>query len=41
MQLEISQRIYMEEATSAYDEAKAAEAQGAIRALLEAALGEG
>jgi len=39
VQLEISQRIYMDEATSRYDEAKAAEAQGAIRALLEAALG--
>ncbi len=38
VQLEISQRIYMDEASFAYDEAKAAHAQRAIRALLEAAL---
>ncbi|WP_147652833.1 N-formylglutamate deformylase [Vulcaniibacterium gelatinicum] len=38
VQLEISQRIYMDEATFAYDEARAAGAQAVIRALLEAAL---
>ena len=38
IQLEISQRIYMDEATFAYDEDRAADAQAAVRALLEAAL---
>ncbi|MFC5576556.1 N-formylglutamate deformylase [Lysobacter niabensis] len=37
IQLEISQRIYMDEATFAYDEARAASAQAVIRGLLEAA----
>ena len=37
IQLEISQRIYMDEATFAYDEARAAPAQAMIRSLLEAA----
>jgi N-formylglutamate deformylase len=36
VQLEISQRIYMDEATSAWDDALAASAQGVIRSLLEA-----
>ena len=36
IQLEISQRIYMDEATFAYDDSKAAEAQAVIRSLLEA-----
>ena len=39
VQLEMSQRIYMDETTFAYDEAKAASAQIAVRALVEAALG--
>lgn len=38
IQLEISQRIYMDEATFAYDDGKAAQAQAVIRSLLEAAL---
>jgi N-formylglutamate deformylase len=38
VQLEISQRIYMNEDSFAYDEAKAADAQSVIRKLLEAAL---
>ncbi|QNP40033.1 N-formylglutamate deformylase [Lysobacter solisilvae (ex Woo and Kim 2020)] len=38
IQLEISQRIYMDEATFAYDEAKAVDARAVIRSLLEAAL---
>jgi N-formylglutamate deformylase len=38
VQLEISQRIYMDEESLEYDEAKAAGAQGVIRSLLEAAL---
>lgn len=38
IQLEISQRIYMDESTFAYDEAKAGQAQAVIRSLLEAAL---
>jgi N-formylglutamate deformylase len=39
VQLEISQRIYMDEDTFQYDEAKAGAAQQAIRALLEVASG--
>jgi len=38
VQLEISQRVYMDEGTFAYDEALAAEAQRVIRPLLEATL---
>ncbi|MBC7988857.1 MAG: N-formylglutamate amidohydrolase, partial [Luteimonas sp.] len=38
VQLEISQRIYMDEDTFAYDDAKAARAQTVIRQLLQAAL---
>ncbi len=38
VQLEISQRIYMDEDSFAYDDARAASAAGAIRALIEAAL---
>ena len=38
VQLEIAQRIYMDEATFDYDETLAANAQRAIRALIEAAL---
>ena len=38
VQLEISQRIYMDEHTFAYDDAKAARAQTVIRQLLQAAL---
>ena len=38
VQLETSQRVYMNEATFDYDEVKAAAAQTVIRALLEAAL---
>lgn len=38
VQLEIAQRIYMDEDSFAYDEALAAVAQRAIRALIEAAL---
>lgn len=38
VQLEIAQRIYMDEDTFAYDEALAAAAQRAIRALIKAAL---
>ena len=39
VQLEIAQRIYMDEDTFAYDERRADDAQRAIRALIEAALG--
>lgn len=39
VQLEIAQRIYMDEATFDYDVARAANAQRAIRALIEVALG--
>lgn len=39
VQLEIAQRIYMDEDTFAYDERRADVAQRAIRALIEAALG--
>jgi len=38
VQLEISQRIYMDEATFAYDEAKASDTQQIIRSLLTALL---
>jgi N-formylglutamate deformylase len=38
VQLEISQRIYMDEASFGYDEEKARRAQAVIRKLLEAAL---
>lgn len=38
VQLEIAQRIYMDEDTFDYDETRAANAQRAIRALIEAAL---
>ncbi len=38
VQLEISQRCYMDEASFAYDEAKAAELQVVLRRLLQAAL---
>jgi len=38
VQLEISQRIYMDEDTFAYDETKAAGAQRAIRTLLGATI---
>ena len=38
VQLEIAQGIYMNEDTFDYDETRAAYAQGAIRALIEAAL---
>jgi N-formylglutamate deformylase len=38
VQLEISQRIYMDEITFAWDEAKAARAQAVVRSLVEAAL---
>ena len=38
VQLEIAQRIYMDEESFAYDETLAASAQRAIRALIEAAL---
>ena len=38
VQLEVSQRIYMDEDTFAWDDAKAAGAQRVIGALLEAAL---
>lgn len=38
VQLEISQRIYMDEGSFAWDEAKAARAQQVLRALLRAAL---
>jgi N-formylglutamate deformylase len=41
VQLEISQRIYMDEATFAYDEACARDAQATIRLLLEAVLQDG
>ena len=40
VQLETSQRIYMDEASYAWDEDRAAAAQGTIRALLVAALGD-
>src|SRR3546814_15391276 len=36
VQLETSQRVYMDEAPYAYDDTKAARAQGLIRRLLEA-----
>jgi N-formylglutamate deformylase len=36
VQLEISQRIYMDEATFAWDDARAAHTQGVLRSLLEA-----
>jgi N-formylglutamate deformylase len=39
VQLEMSQRIYMDEATFTYDEVKAAHAQAAVRSLVEAAFG--
>ena len=39
VQLEISQRIYMDEESFAWDAAKAAGAQAVIRSLIEAALG--
>jgi N-formylglutamate deformylase len=39
VQLEISQRIYMDEDSLAWDEAKAARTQQVLRALLRAALG--
>jgi len=39
VQLEISQRIYMDEDTFAYDGAKAEQAQAVIRRLLETVLG--
>jgi N-formylglutamate deformylase len=38
VQLEISQRVYMDEDSYVYDEAKAARAQALVRRLLEAAL---
>ncbi|HVR82198.1 MAG TPA: N-formylglutamate amidohydrolase, partial [Luteimonas sp.] len=38
VQLEISQRVYMDEASFEYDEAKAGHAQARIRNLLEIAL---
>ncbi len=38
VQLEIAQRIYMDEDSFEYDETLAAKAQGAIRALIEAAM---
>ena len=38
VQLEISQRIYMDEATFAWDEARAARTQAVLRALLDAGL---
>src|SRR3546814_11732407 len=38
VQLETSQRVYMDEASSAYDDTQAARAQGPTRRLLEAAL---
>src|SRR3546814_21033924 len=38
VQLETSQRVYMDEASYAYDDTKAARAQGLIRRLLEATL---
>ncbi|MBJ6983785.1 N-formylglutamate deformylase [Luteimonas sp. MC1750] len=40
VQLEIAQRCYMDEASFAWDVAKAASLQDVLRALLEAALGE-
>jgi N-formylglutamate deformylase len=39
VQLEISQRIYMDEESFAYDEAKAVRAQVVVRGLIEAAMG--
>ncbi len=39
VQLEIAQRIYMDEETFAYEERRADDAQRTIRALIEAALG--
>lgn len=39
VQLETSQRVYMDEDSFAWDEARATAAQGVIRGLLEAALG--
>ena len=41
VQLEISQRIYMDEATSAWDAARAERVQVVLRSLLEAALAAG
>ncbi|WP_202842852.1 N-formylglutamate deformylase [Luteimonas saliphila] len=41
VQLEISQRVYMDEDSFAYDEARATQAQETIRALLAEALGGG
>jgi N-formylglutamate deformylase len=38
VQLEISQRIYMDEASFAYDEPRAAQAREVIEALLRACL---
>ena len=38
VQLEISQRIYMDEESFAWDEARATQAQGMLRSLLEAVL---
>ena len=38
VQLEISQRIYMDETTFAYDDALAGQTQGVLRSLLLAAL---
>ena len=40
VQLELSQRTYMDESTFAYDDARAAGVQRVLRKLLEAALGE-
>lgn len=40
VQLEISQRVYMDEATGQYDEAGAAHLQPVLRNLLQAAMGE-
>ena len=39
VQLEISQRVYMDEDSFGWDEAKAARTQRVLRALLQAALG--
>jgi N-formylglutamate deformylase len=40
VQLEVSQRIYMDEASAAYDEVRAAQATGVIDALLRACLAD-
>ncbi len=40
MQLELSQRIYMDEDGFGYDEAKAARLQALLRRLLRVALGQ-